>query len=85
MAGIASLFGIGSSRTEISDDEASDISAGEEVVIPVRQEKNGKAIEKAPAVEEESLRVESEKEEDEEDDEEVGEDEFVALQFSQEY
>ena len=89
MAGITSLLGIGSSRTEISDDEASDVSAEYEAPAPVKQaikpekkevdsEKKGKATPKAE--ENESLMVESVKDgEEEDDDEEVGEDECVPI------
>lgn len=82
MAGIASMLGIGSSRTEISDDEASDYGSesAEDVPAPepvkVKQEKKGKAKAKVEEPEpEESLMVESEH--NDEEDEEIGEDEYV--------
>jgi hypothetical protein len=89
MEGIASFFGIGSSRTEISDEEASDFgsevqSAPEPVKVQqevkVKAEKKGKAkteVEEPEPAEEESLMVESDKGEEEDEDDQVGEDEYV--------
>jgi hypothetical protein len=81
MAGITSLLGIRSSYTEISDDEASDVSAeySPAPAKPEKKEVNSEKKGRASKVEEnESLMVESEKDgEEEDDDEEVGEDECV--------
>lgn len=84
MSGVASLFGIRLSYTEISDDEA---SASEERIIeeanPSVDERKGKGkvIEEA---QEESLLVESDKDEGDEDDndEEPGEDEYRSIFYT---
>jgi hypothetical protein len=75
MAGITSMFGMSSSRTEISDEEVSEAS---EVEAPVQVEKKGKKGSKAAVKEENSLMVESDNNR-EEDDEEIGEDECVPI------
>jgi hypothetical protein len=75
MARASSLYGMRSSRTAISDDEASDVSS--EPNVNVKSDKkgkgNGKGKGKEPVVEA-SLMVESE-----DDDEEIAEDELVDL------
>ena len=80
MTQISTLFGLRSSRTAISDDEASDASS--EPKVSYKPDKKGKGraatVQKEEEVEEESLMVESDNIEDEED-EEIGEDELVNL------
>jgi hypothetical protein len=81
MAGITSLLGIRSSYTEISDDEASDVSAeySPAPTKPEKQEVNSEKKGKASKVgEADSLMVESEKNEEEDDDDSVGPDECVS-------
>jgi hypothetical protein len=81
MSGLVSMFGIGSSQAEISDDEASGLSEVEAAPTPdpatIKQEKKAKEVKEKPAEKakpkvvekEESLMVESDKDEDDEDDE----------------
>lgn len=79
MAGIASIFGVGSSRTEISDDEASDFGSEVEPApepVKLKQEKKGKNQIEEPEPEE-SLMVESDDNKEGDEDEEIGEDEYV--------
>jgi hypothetical protein len=83
MAGIKSVLGIRSSYTEISDDEASDVSAeySPAPTKPEKKEANSDEKGKASKVEEaESLMVESEQD-GEEDDDEVGPDECVSATY----
>jgi hypothetical protein len=83
MAGITSLLGIRSSYTEISDDEASDISAESSPAPtkPETKEVNSEKKGKASKVEEaESLMVESVKD-GEDDDDSVGPDECVSTTY----
>jgi hypothetical protein len=84
IAGIASILGIGSSHTEISEDEAFEFDSESEVApepesVKVKQEKKGKTKTKIEEPEqEESLMVESENNMEEED-EELGDEEYVPV------
>lgn len=80
IAGLASMLGIGSSHTEISDDEASGFGSESEVgpeptSVKEKQEKKGKTNTKAEE-QDEALMVESDNEDEE--DEELGDEECVA-------
>ena len=75
MPGIDSFRGICSSRTEISDDEASNASTDVHAKAQAKAKANRQSS--APVVnDEQSLMVESDDDEDDEDDE-IGEDELV--------
>jgi len=84
MAGIKSVLGIRSSYTEISDDEASDVSAeySPAPTKPEKKEANSEKKGEAAKVEEaESLMVESEQDGEEDDDDEFGPDECVSTTY----
>jgi hypothetical protein len=86
MAGITSLLGIRSSYTEISDDEASDVSAeySPAPTKPEKKEVNSGEEGKTSKVEEaESLMVESGQDGEEDDDDEVGPDECVSTTYGE--